>query len=149
MMKPWFAGASATGCGSSLASRSASASWLFVAPKNASMKPTSINFEDSSASTSMWWLSPPSGEAIMKNSFEGKPSSAPYSIPDLLTPITTAGSMTAALFACGIATPSSNPVLPNSSRAFISARNCSWSEIRPWACRTATSSLNTSSFEVA
>ena len=35
----------------------------------------------------------------MKNSVEFLPSSAPYSIPDLLIPMATAGSMTAELLA--------------------------------------------------
>ncbi|CSC94157.1 Uncharacterised protein [Vibrio cholerae] len=73
MLSAWFA----RGVGADFFSSNSSACSEFLVLRKASIKPSSISLEESSASTSMWWLSPPSGEAIMKKSLEGKPSSAP------------------------------------------------------------------------
>ncbi|MNP60289.1 hypothetical protein D3C76_1553600 [compost metagenome] len=59
------------------AASSLSTSALLVAACTCGMKPGSSSLVESSASTSIWWLAPPAGEAIMKKSLEGCPSSAP------------------------------------------------------------------------
>ncbi|MNH38412.1 hypothetical protein D3C79_994380 [compost metagenome] len=60
-----------------VAESSDSTSALLVADCMRGMKSGSSSLVESSASTSIWWLAAPVGEAIMKNRREGRPSSAP------------------------------------------------------------------------
>ncbi|MPM52902.1 hypothetical protein SDC9_99666 [bioreactor metagenome] len=78
---------------------------------NRFLKPSSINIADNLANASRWTLFSFSEAAIIKNKYAGLPSNESKSTPFFTTIAASPASLTAAVFACGIAIPSPIPVV--------------------------------------
>ncbi len=101
-----------------------------VAAARAALKSFFISARASLGNICMWASPPPAGAAMRKTRVAG-PSLAPQSMPSVLRPNTSEGSVIASLRACGMPMPPGRPVAILLSRSRTSARKVSMSVHRP------------------